>query len=82
MNTIQIRLPHVRIEPAAHDHLWAIIEAFKRSGRNISMARFLSDLILSQPIPNGNGHTPEPSELPSVPAASEPSDTDLAGSSS
>ena len=63
-NTNPNQLPHVRIEPAAHERLSQIIDALKKAGRNISMARFLSDLILAQPIPN-NGHTPaEPCVTP------------------
>ena len=48
----------VRLDPSAHEHLSQIIEALHKAGRAISMTRFTSDLILSQPIPNGNGHTP------------------------
>jgi hypothetical protein len=54
MNTTQS--PHVRIDHASHEHLGKIISAFNKAGRKISKARFLSDLILAQLIPNG--HTP------------------------
>jgi len=60
MNSQNIQLPHVRIDQAAHAHLGRIIEAFTLFGRKVSMARYLSDLILCQPIPtpNGNGRQP------------------------
>ena len=60
MNSFTPQLPHVRIEPAAHQHLGCIIEALSKSGRNISMARYVSDLILSQSIPMPNGTIPTP----------------------
>ena len=60
----KIQSPLLRIHPAAHDHLYAIIEVFKNSGRPISMSRWVSDLILSQPLPNGNGHIPPADPCP------------------
>jgi hypothetical protein len=50
----------VRLDPLAHRHLLKITEALKASGRNISMASYVSTLILTQPVPNGNGHKPNP----------------------
>jgi hypothetical protein len=50
----------VRLDPLAHRHLGEIVDALKASGRNISMASFVSTLILCQPIPTGNGHKPDP----------------------
>ena len=60
MNSQNIQLPHVRIDQAAHAHLSKIVEAFTLLGRNVTMARYLSDLILCQPIPapNGAGYQP------------------------
>lgn len=48
----------VRLDPLAHQHLCEIVAALHISGRNISMANYVSTLILTQPIPNG--HKPEP----------------------
>jgi hypothetical protein len=52
--------PLIRIHPAAHEHLSEIVEILHKAGRPISMTRFVSDLILSQPIPmpTPNGHQP------------------------
>ncbi len=50
--------PPVRIHPAAHEHLSKIVEALHKAGRPISMTRLVSDLILSLPIPQPNGHQP------------------------
>jgi len=50
----------VRLDLQAHQHLLAIVEALHDSGRNISMANYVSTLILVQPIPNG--HKPDPCE--------------------
>jgi hypothetical protein len=50
----------VRLDPLAHRHLGEIVNALKASGRNISMASYVSTLILCQPVPNGNGHNPDP----------------------
>ena len=44
----------VRLDPLAHQYLGEIVNALKASGRNISMANYVSTLILSQPIPNGH----------------------------
>jgi hypothetical protein len=52
----------VRLDPQAHEHLCEIVETLHASGRHISMANYVSTLILSQPIPNGNGHKPAPCE--------------------
>jgi hypothetical protein len=48
----KFKMPQVRISPAAHRHLTIIIKGFNLSGRNISFTRYLSDLILSQPLPS------------------------------
>jgi enamine deaminase RidA (YjgF/YER057c/UK114 family) len=44
----------VRLDPQAHQHLQEIVESLHASGRNISMANYVSTLILTQPIPNGH----------------------------
>jgi hypothetical protein len=48
--------PPVRISPIAKLHLASIVEAMKSKGLRTSEASFLTNLILSQPIPNGNGN--------------------------
>ena len=53
MNTSFQQDPPVRIDKAAHAHLRRIIGVLRQSGLGITMARWLSDLILAQPIPNG-----------------------------
>lgn len=50
----------VRLDPLAHQHLLEIVNSLHASGRNISMASYVSTLILCQPVPNGNGHKPDP----------------------
>jgi len=52
----------VRLDPLAHQHLGEIINALKASGRNISMANYVSTLILTQPIPNGHKPQHQPSD--------------------
>lgn len=56
MNPYPPQLPPVRIDFAAHTHLRLIVGKLKQSGLGITLQRYLSDLILSQPIPNGNSH--------------------------
>jgi hypothetical protein len=46
--------PPVRISPIAKLHLASIVEAMKSKGLRTSEASFLTNLILSQPIPNGH----------------------------
>jgi len=50
----------VRLDPLAHQHLCEIVEALHVSGRNISMANYVSTLILTQPVPNGHKAEPDP----------------------
>ena len=50
--------PPVRISPLAKVHLQKIVDAMKATGLRVSGASLLTDLILSQPIPNG--HKPDP----------------------
>jgi hypothetical protein len=54
MNSFPPQLPPVRIDFAAHKHLRLIVGKIKQSGRGITLQRYLSDLILSQPIPKDN----------------------------
>jgi len=49
--------PPVRISPIAKAHLDKIVEALKKTGLRASGASYLTNLILTQPIPS-NGHTP------------------------
>ena len=60
MNSLPPQLPPVRIDFAAHAHLRKIVLRLRQSGLGISLQRYLSDLILSQPIPNG--HLPSDTE--------------------
>jgi hypothetical protein len=43
----------------AKEHMKAILKTLQAKGIPITGTYWLSSLILSQPIPNGNGHTPE-----------------------
>jgi hypothetical protein len=44
----------VRISGAAHRNLTVIVNALNQTGLNISFTRFVSDLILAQPLPDQN----------------------------
>lgn len=44
------------ITTPAHQHMKRIVAALKKRGLPESNTRWLSELILSQPMPNGNGH--------------------------
>jgi hypothetical protein len=50
--------PPVRITQIAKEHLDKIVAAIKETGRGASGSNYLSNLILNQPIPTGNGHQP------------------------
>jgi hypothetical protein len=47
--------PPVRVSPIAKERLDKIVKALKKTGQKVSGASFLTNLILTQPIPS-NGH--------------------------
>jgi hypothetical protein len=51
--------PQTRITMPAFKHMVRIVRAMKQQGRVVSYTSYMSDLILSQPMPtNGNGSHP------------------------
>lgn len=46
--------PQARITMPAFKHMARIVKAMKQQGRVVSYTSFMSDLILTQPIPNGS----------------------------
>jgi hypothetical protein len=52
----------VRLDPASHQRLTQIVDALHKAGRRVSMTRFVSDLILSQPVPSNNEQKPTDSQ--------------------
>lgn len=55
--------PPIRISPKAKAHLDAIVNAIRAKGRMVSLSSFMTDLILSQPIPNGHGPAAEQEQV-------------------
>jgi uncharacterized membrane protein YfbV (UPF0208 family) len=49
-----------QISIQAKEHMKAILTSLQATGLPITGTYWLSELILSQPIPNGNGHKPAP----------------------
>lgn len=44
------------VSTQAHQHMKRIVSALKKRGLYATNTAWLSELILSQPMPNGNGH--------------------------
>lgn len=52
------------ISTQAHQHMKRVVAALKKRGLYATNTGWLTELILSQPLPNGNGHTAPTLELP------------------
>jgi hypothetical protein len=57
--------PQVRINQMAKEHARQIVEELKRRGNTSeSLTSWISNLIISQPLPNGNGNGHAPDQVP------------------